>query len=219
MKCYCGSEMKEAGKGKYPYNCIAKDKYPDAMVYVGCEAGHTCWNHDGAPDVLAVDVPHAEIIRITETEVAKIIRGELKKSYPSQVFQVHTKKYSGGSSIDVSWTDGPALKDVEKLVGHFEGASFDGMQDLKEYHDSIWSGKIVRFDNDFLFFNRHYSDKSIEEAVNWYNGYYQTGGHGPEKATFIPSHMEGKYHYSADYSHCNWEVTHRINQYLDTASL
>jgi hypothetical protein len=44
--CWCGANMKPAGRGAYPYNCIARDEYPDAMVYIGCEAGHTSWTYE-----------------------------------------------------------------------------------------------------------------------------------------------------------------------------
>lgn len=42
-RCFCGAPMKEAGPGKYPYPCEASAKYPQALVYSGCEAGHACW--------------------------------------------------------------------------------------------------------------------------------------------------------------------------------
>ena len=47
MKCYCGAKMILAGTGKYPYACAAADRYPMAMVYIGCENGHTCWTSEG----------------------------------------------------------------------------------------------------------------------------------------------------------------------------
>ena len=43
--CWCGAPMIAAGVGKYPYPCKAQDKHPDAMVYIGCEAGHTSWTY------------------------------------------------------------------------------------------------------------------------------------------------------------------------------
>ncbi len=30
---YCGKTLLPIGVGKYPYDCIAKDKHPDAMIY------------------------------------------------------------------------------------------------------------------------------------------------------------------------------------------
>jgi len=45
-QCHCGLPMAERGRGAYPYACGASDKWPDAMVYAGCPAGHTCWSYD-----------------------------------------------------------------------------------------------------------------------------------------------------------------------------
>lgn len=44
--CHCGQPMIKKGYGKYPYDCKAARKYPNAMVYEGCTAGHTCWKAD-----------------------------------------------------------------------------------------------------------------------------------------------------------------------------
>ncbi len=68
---------------------------------------------------------------ISTTDTAKLIRAELKKAFPGMTFSVRSRKYAGGSSIDVEWDDGPRVKDVDKVVGKFEGSRFDGMQDLK----------------------------------------------------------------------------------------
>jgi len=72
---------------------------------------------------------------LTVTETAKLIRLTLKKRYPNIVFSVTSKKYSGGASIDVSWTDGARAKEIDAIVKGFEGSSFDGMNDLKSYQD------------------------------------------------------------------------------------
>lgn len=31
--CWCGARMAAAGRGKYPYDCRAKDEHPDAMIW------------------------------------------------------------------------------------------------------------------------------------------------------------------------------------------
>lgn len=41
--CWCGKAMTAIGNGKYPYECIAKDKRPDAMVYEAIDCGHNGW--------------------------------------------------------------------------------------------------------------------------------------------------------------------------------
>ena len=47
-------------------------------------------------------------------ETAKLIRKALKAKFPGVKFSVRSRKYAGGSSIDVVWTDGPAAKAVDK---------------------------------------------------------------------------------------------------------
>ena len=34
-----GFEMKRLGEGCYPYDCICKDLYPDAMIYINDKGG------------------------------------------------------------------------------------------------------------------------------------------------------------------------------------
>jgi hypothetical protein len=104
---------------------------------------------------------------IDTVEVAKIIRGELKTNFPGIKFSVNSDRYAGGSSITVSWTDGPTTKEVDNIVGHYHGASFDGMQDLKEYHESEYNGEVVRFGNDYISCNRSYSKAALEEVAQY----------------------------------------------------
>ena len=43
-RCFCGARMTPTGFGIYPYHCEIRDRKPHAMVFMGCEAGHTCWS-------------------------------------------------------------------------------------------------------------------------------------------------------------------------------
>jgi len=103
---------------------------------------------------------------IPTCEVAKIIKKKLKTSFPKRKFSVRSSKYAGGSSISIGWTDGETEETVEKLIGGFHGATFDGMIDLKEYHDSKFEGEDVHFGNDFLFCNRKYSREFIQRVTD-----------------------------------------------------
>jgi hypothetical protein len=69
-------------------------------------------------------------------ETAKLIRAALKKTFPKTKFSVRSSTYSGGASIDVSWTDGPCEKAVKGVAGQFSGSNFDGMIDMKNSHTS-----------------------------------------------------------------------------------
>jgi hypothetical protein len=99
--------------------------------------------------------------RIDIVDVAKIVRGKLKERFPGQKFSVRSSRYSGGSSIDVSWVDGPTTKQINALIGHYKGASFDGMIDLKSYHNSTdETGAEVHYSNDYIFAQRELSKES-----------------------------------------------------------
>jgi len=106
-----------------------------------------------------------DYIYIDSPEVAKIIRKDLKDKFPGQKFSVKTSKYSGGSSINVDWTDGPTTKAVDEVIKRYAGASFDAMQDLKEYHKSEYQGKTVRFGSDYVFSQRDYSVSAFTAFV------------------------------------------------------
>lgn len=110
-----------------------------------------------------------EIKSYSTTETASLIRQELKAAFPSVKFSVRSKSYSGGSSINVSWTDGPTGQEVDRVAGQFAGATFDGMIDLKSYHESNYRGERVRFGADFVFTNRKVSADLLKRAVVYAN--------------------------------------------------
>jgi len=71
---------------------------------------------------------------ISVTDTAKLARRILAQKFPGTKFSVRSSKYSGGASISIHWTDGPAESEVEPFVRQYEGADFDGMVDLKVYN-------------------------------------------------------------------------------------
>lgn len=102
---------------------------------------------------------------LTCAETAKLVREALKRHRPKVKFSVRSKTYSGGASIDIHWTDGPRTKAVDAVAKRFEGADFDGMQDLKSTHCTVLSqpdGSVqeVRFGADFIFTSRSESDRA-----------------------------------------------------------
>lgn len=104
--------------------------------------------------------------RYSTTETAAIIRDELKKKFPTTKFSVRSQKYSGGSSINIYWTDGASGVDVDEFTKQFEGASYDGGQDMKIYHNSTWNGQEVKWGVDFISTYRSYSKESLEAWSN-----------------------------------------------------
>jgi hypothetical protein len=51
---------------------------------------------------------------------AKVLRRELALRFPDQDFSVKTDRYTGGSSIDVSWEDGVAEAEVKPVVDMYQ---------------------------------------------------------------------------------------------------
>lgn len=52
-------------------------------------------------------------------DVAKEIRAILKKEFPATKFSVKCSRFSQGSSVETSWTDGPTTDQVDELIGHY----------------------------------------------------------------------------------------------------
>jgi hypothetical protein len=99
------------------------------------------------------------MIRLISTaDTAKLIRSALKAAFPGTSFQVRSKSYAGGSSIDVHWTDGPTQGQVLAVTNPFEGATFDAMQDLKESRIVEVNGEKIRYGADYVFAKRAYSE-------------------------------------------------------------
>jgi hypothetical protein len=84
------------------------------------------------------------------TDAAKIARELLKKAFPKTKFRVRSSKYAGGSSLNISYTDGPIAKMVSDIVAPLEGKGFDGMVDYAYYKDTwiLPDGSIERAGTD-----------------------------------------------------------------------
>jgi hypothetical protein len=98
-------------------------------------------------------------------ETAKLLRQALKESFPGVKFGVRSSTYSGGASIDISWTDGPTAEQIEKVSSRFEGSYFDGMIDYKGSIYHTLDGKPVRFGANFIHTRREYSDSLLNLAI------------------------------------------------------
>jgi hypothetical protein len=108
---------------------------------------------------------------LSVTDTAKLVRAALKAGFPGVKFSVRSDKYSGGASIDISWTDGPYEKDVEKVANRYQGTDFDGMQDMKIYRSGTLIGlpggevEEVKFGADFVFTHRELSPEYLAELT------------------------------------------------------
>ncbi len=158
----------------------------DCLDYQSCE--HDGWETSEAYAILrtlreagcrivtqaeedAASAPAAPVAEVkparhlTCAETAKLLRAALRTGLPGVRFSVRSKTYSGGASIFVSWTDGPTSKQVDEIAQRFAGASFDGMVDLKSYHESEHEGERVHFGADYVFCQRRESDAWTVEVL------------------------------------------------------
>ncbi len=86
------------------------------------------------------NAPWDAIRRIDVAGCAKLIRSQLNREYPGVKFSVKSKRYAGGSSIDITYPaelTADEIKHVKTVTEAFQSKSFDGMIDLA-YSWSSW---------------------------------------------------------------------------------
>ena len=109
---------------------------------------------------------HGDTTSYSVVETAKLLRAALKQTYPGIKFGVKSTSYSGGASINVTWTDGPVDSDVEKTAKQFEGATFDGRTDSMNYLTKQFAGAKVRWGANFVFVRRAMSADHIAAVTD-----------------------------------------------------
>jgi hypothetical protein len=78
----------------------------------------------------------------SHARAAANMRSELTREFPGVRFSVRSDSFSGGSSVDVKWTNGPTSAEVNAIISKYQYGHFDGMIDLYEY-DCSDAGKAV----------------------------------------------------------------------------
>lgn len=67
------------------------------------------------------------------------LKKQLAKVFPGVKFSVRSDTFSGGDSIDVSWTLGPTTREVCAISDRYQEGSFNGMEDIYESNrDNQW---------------------------------------------------------------------------------
>lgn len=106
-----------------------------------------------------MDVPY-----LTATVLAQHIRKTLKGAFPKTIFRVRSKYYSMGSSVYVSWTDGPTDRMVDRLLSQFRGISFNGSDDSTHYNTITIDGQIFKAGS-YVSTSRELSDEARAAAT------------------------------------------------------
>jgi hypothetical protein len=111
--------------------------------------------------------PHLVPINASNTNslvtAGKNIRIELGRAFPGVKFAVRSSRFSGGNSLDVSWTDGPTTQQVDDIIGKYAQGHFDGMTDCYEYAHSAWTDAFG--DAKYVHSRREYSDRMVEQVM------------------------------------------------------
>lgn len=77
---------------------------------------------------------------------ASAIKAELTAAFPGVKFSVKSDSFSGGNSVHIDWTDGPAVADVQNISSKYQYGHFNGMEDIYENtndRDDIPQAKYV----------------------------------------------------------------------------
>jgi hypothetical protein len=98
----------------------------------------------------------------TRNEVGKAMKAELKRKFPGVKISVRGGKGTDYSSFDVTWDDGPTVRQVEEVVKKYELGHFDGMTDSYHYdatHVVAEDGEIMTLGGvRYVICHRHFSD-------------------------------------------------------------
>lgn len=98
-------------------------------------------------------------------ETAKAIKAELKKAFPQIKFAVKSSIYSGGTSVDVDYTDGVAIDKVRDITEKYQYGHFDGMNDI--YENSNRRNDIPQVK--FVIVQRTKSDEVVQKIASEFN--------------------------------------------------
>lgn len=109
----------------------------------------------------------SDTVYYSVVETAQFIRRDLKEAFSGVKFSVRSQSYSMGAHVRVAWQDGPTEDEVKAVIGRYDGAAFDGMQDLKSsVYTTDAQGCRVHYGNDWTHLDRHQSLAFLAPIAN-----------------------------------------------------
>jgi len=97
-------------------------------------------------------------VTLKTKDVATAVRQTLREAFPSTTFVVRARTWTDGSSVDVSWTDGPTREEVDALVEVYRGTAhwggYDGMGDEWRPRTILLDGAPVSYHCDYVSLDR-----------------------------------------------------------------
>lgn len=126
--------------------------------------------------------PTAQPLYLDAADLARIIRTDLKRAFPGVTFKVHTSKYSMGSSVNVSWTDGPLTDAVDDVIARYKAQGFDGMTDSNTNSGPVRldDGRLVNI-HSFIFAQRRISPDLHARVAAWFDRHFDGGWNGDKE--------------------------------------
>ena len=73
-------------------------------------------------------------MKTTYAQAAQSIKKELVAKFPGVKFSVKSEGFPMGNAVDINWTNGPTVAQVEKISSRYEEGRFDGMYGTYEYY-------------------------------------------------------------------------------------
>lgn len=104
--------------------------------------------------------------RLSYEESENILNAVLKESFPDQHFSYKKNNFSGGSYIEIFWTNGPSVMMLEKITSNLEGSVIDPTSEKKKNKIFMIDGVKVQFGIDFIIGRRSLSDLEIQQAID-----------------------------------------------------
>lgn len=115
-----------------------------------------------------------EYTYIEAPEIAKLIRADLKVAFPGVKFSVRSSRYSMGSSVSVSWTDGPTTKQVDYAIALYDFCTYDAQEDYHGTADARMINGQLRKGSAHISTSREVSvsvAESVVKTLNWAESY------------------------------------------------
>lgn len=115
-------------------------------------------------DELRADQAHAHLVqgddRYSGKTAAKNIRIELKAAFRGVKFSVRNKDYG---AIDVRWTDGPTVAQVDQIIRKYQAGHFNSIEDIYEDAPEPWN--FVFGGAKYVFASRDVSPALVTRAI------------------------------------------------------
>lgn len=121
-----------------------------------------------------------DLERVDVAIKSKILKAELKSKFPKIPFNVRTSRYSGGSSIDVHWTDAvsvdkinPIVKKYSKDLGSDSQTDYfnvdnyaSASREITHFEDKLKKLKAKGLSEDDAFYKLHSTDFPTPNLAN-----------------------------------------------------